>query len=293
MNSRFSVPAWVRESLIEFRPEDPDCQRSIAGIRDRISHFCDTNPEVSVVIPAYNEEKDLLTTLNSLSRQQTTYRTEILVVNNNSTDRTQEILDSCGVLSFFEPRQGISYTRQTGLEKASGTYYLNADADSIYPPGWITAHVQALKTPGVTCSYGQHSFLPDPGKSRTGLALYELLAERYFAFRRLRSREYLNVLGFNFGILRQDALDAGGFNISRQRWQDGWMAMQMLNKGRLLKITSDHARVWTSDRRLMADGSLQNALLKRIRLHSVKLFQYFAKKPAAFNHRNSQERNGI
>lgn len=279
MKSRFSVPTWVWENQIPFQPDSPEVQQRIAGIRDRLALLSDPNPEVSVVIPAYNEEKDLLSTLSTLSHQQTRFRTEIIVVNNNSTDRTQEILDACGIRSFFEPRQGISFTRQTGLEKASGHYYLNADADSMYPPGWIQAHVEALQIAGVRCSYGQHSFIPEGSAGRIGLGLYEIISERYFAFRRMRKREYLNVLGFNFGILRQDALEVGGFNVSRQRWQDGWMALEMLKKGKLHRICTEHARVWTSDRRLKADGNLFKAFTNRIKIHVVKLYEYWIKKP--------------
>lgn len=281
MGSRFSVPSWVRENQLRYEPESASGRAQIDAIRERLRRFSDPDPEVSIVIPAYNEEKDLLSTLSTLSRQETTRRVELLVVNNNSRDRTQEILDACGVRSFFEPRQGISFTRQTGLEQARGRFYINADADSLYPPGWVEAHVNTLSETGVRCSYGRHSFVPEPGQSRVGLALYEIVAETYFAFRRLRKREYLNVLGFNFGIYRQDALDVGGFNINRQRWQDGWMAMQMLRLGRLSQVKVEGGRVWTSDRRLRADGTLSQAFRRRLRLHVTKLLEYWYKKPGS------------
>jgi len=274
MASRFQVPGWVGECQGTFDPQNEGCRKRMEAIRMRMERFRDENAEVSIVIPAYNEEKDLLNTLDSLSRQEMPYRLKILVVNNNSTDRTQEILDRCGVASIFEPKQGISFTRQTGLEHALGTYYLSADADSLYPPGWATAHIQALNLPGVSCSYGQHSFLPEQGESRIWLAGYEWVAEWYFNYRRLRDKEYLNVLGFNFGVRRQDAMQAGGFNINRQRWQDGWMAMQMQKVGRLQKVSSADGRVWTSSRRLKADGSLLQAFTKRFGIHFGKLYRY-------------------
>jgi len=274
MASRFHVPVWVGECQGPFDPQNERCRQRMEGIRLRMERFRDTDPEVCIVIPAYNEEADLLNTLDTLSKQETQYHTRILVVNNNSTDRTQEILDRCGVISIFEPRQGISFTRQTGLEHALGSFYLSADADSLYPSGWLNAHVEALNLPGVACSYGQHSFLPEAGESRFWLASYELVAEWYFNYRRLRAKEYLNVLGFNFAVRRQDAIQAGGFNTNRQRWQDGWMAMQMQKMGRLHKVASSHGRVWTSSRRLKADGSLFQAFSTRLGIHFAKLYRY-------------------
>jgi len=274
MFSTLAIPKWVRDCQVSYAPADERSLRRCEEVRARLARFSDPNPEVSVVIPAYNEEKDLLGTLDSLSRQQTQYRVLLLVVNNNSTDRTQEILDRCGVTSLFEPRQGISFTRQTGLEHAKGTYYVSADADSLYPPGWIDAHVAQLKEQGVSCSYGTHSFIPEPGESRLWLYLYENIAELYFEFRRIRAREYLNVLGFNFAIRLADGLAVGGFNINRQRWQDGWMALQMMQRGSLKKVESLQGRVWTSSRRLKADGSLMQAFWKRLTIHSSKLYKY-------------------
>ncbi len=280
MKNRFSYPGWIEAHCIAYAPYTSEGAQEIARIRKSLANFSHADPEVCIVIPAFNEEKNLLSTLSSLSAQDTEYRVLLMVINNNSTDRTQEILDACGVQSVFEPRQGISYTRQTGLEHAKGTYYLSADADSIYPPGWVGAQVQALKIPGVSCSYGRHSFIPSHGKGRLWLGLYEIVGEWFFDFRRNHSKEYLNVLGFNFGFKRMDGLKIGGFNINRQRWQDGWMGMELQKLGRLHGITTADARVWTSDRRLKDDGPLFNAFLQRVKKHLTKLYQYsMQKKP--------------
>jgi glycosyltransferase involved in cell wall biosynthesis len=250
-------------------------------IRQGLARFQAADPEVSIVIPAYNEENELLRALSSLSQQETQRRVELLVINNNSSDSTQEILDACGVRSIFEPRQGISFTRQTGLESAKGRYYLSADADSVYPPGWVDAYVNALEDPGTTCAYGRYSFLPSPQSKRFWLAIHEIAAESWFHFRR-RNRDYLNVMGFNFAFRRKDGLDVGGFNIARQRWQDGWMAMQLGKRGKIALLLTESTRVWTSDRRLIADGNLRKAFWRRLRMHSAKLRRYLrddAKQP--------------
>ena len=271
---RLIQPSWVKKhNSIVFEGMEKTPASTFARIRNGLNRFKSELPEVTILIPAYNEEKDLLKTLSSISEMKSDYPTELLVVNNNSTDCTQQILDACGVRSVFEPRQGISFTRQTGLEHARGKYILNADADSIYPPGWLNAYVKALKDPAVTCVYGRHSFIPSQGSNRPVLGLYEMVAETLFDLRR-KNREFLNVLGFNFAFRKADGLKVGGFNITRQRWQDGCMAMMLLQIGKIKLVSGKDARVWTSDRRLMYDGGLGKAFVKRFIKQFALLGEY-------------------
>ncbi len=268
--SRFSIPAWVKQHHLEYKSLDEVPASTWERIRKGLEKYKTNTPEASIVIPAYNEEQNLLGTLSSFAAMQTNVATELLVVNNNSTDRTQEILDRCGVCSVFEPRQGISFTRQTGLEQARGAYILNADGDSIYPSGWANAYTKVLQNKGVTCVHGRHSFIPSPGNSRMALAFHELMAEAMFDIRN-RNYHYLNVLGFNFAFRKVDGQTVGGFNTNRQKWQDGWMAMQLMKLGRIELIRSNDARVWTSDRRLMHDGGLAKAYWRRFLKHAGRL----------------------
>ncbi|HXH19153.1 MAG TPA: glycosyltransferase, partial [Chitinophagales bacterium] len=232
-------------------------------LREQLKKYQADNPEVTIAIPAYNEEKNIAKTLASFARMNPKYRTELLVINNNSKDRTKEIINSLGVKVIDEPRQSISFARQAGLENAKGKYFLNADADSVYPDGWIDAYVEALSNPQVTCVYGTYSFIPSKDSSRFVLATYEAITRLMFLLRR-KKMDFFNVLGFNFAFRRDDGLRAGGFNTTRQRWSDGWMAMTLQQLGRIERITDERARVWTSDRRLVYDGGLLKAVWKRV-----------------------------
>lgn len=281
----FTMPQWVKEHNIDYNNIDDVSRERIEKIREGLKQFHVENPEVSIVIPAYNEEKDILKTLSSLSRIQTKYRTELIVANNNSKDRTQEILDMLGVKSVFAVNQGISYARQAGLEAAKGKYILNADSDSIYPSTWIDPYVEALKDSEVSCVYGTYSFIPSDKTTRASLAIYELVARSLFQIKR-KNVECVNVMGFNFAFRREDGLKVGGYNHNLQRHitgrsEDGWMALTLMQVGKIKMVSTPQVTVWTSDRRLMADGSLGQAFIRRVKKEASKLALYLKPKPTA------------
>lgn len=276
--NRFTLPDWVRRHP-SFWPNGHLDEARLRLLRRNLLRFRTPHPVASIVIPAYNEERTLLQTLSSLADQTTRLPVELIVANNNSRDRTQELLDRCGVRSVLVTDQGVAFARQAGLLAARGTYVLSADADCLYPPGWVDALAGPLLDLAVACTYGTYSFLPG-ASSRFTLGLYELASERAAALRR-PDREFVNVLGYNFAFRRADALAVGGFNTeaghrgavaATGRCEDGWMALSLLQKGRIDWVSSPDARVWTSPRRLEADGSLQQAFLKRARREVGRVF---------------------
>lgn len=94
-------------------------------------------PTVSVVIPAYNEERIIGRCLRALLAQ-TDQPDEIIVVDNASTDQTADIAARFpGVRVVTELRQGITFARQAGFDAAMGDVIARIDADSIVRPDWI------------------------------------------------------------------------------------------------------------------------------------------------------------
>ena len=128
---QFRVPSWVNKHQFEYENADELSNRVVSTIVFGMKKLNSNNSIASIVIPVWNEEKNIARTLSSLAAQKTDYSFEVIVVNNNSTDGTQAVLDRCGVQSFFEPRQGIPWARQAGLEEARGKYILCADGDSV------------------------------------------------------------------------------------------------------------------------------------------------------------------
>lgn len=92
--------------------------------------------KISVVIPVYNEEKYIGACLDSLFSQ-VEKPDEIIVVNNNSTDNTLEIVKKYPVKIIHEKKQGMIPTRNKGFNKAAGDIIARTDADTHVPKNWI------------------------------------------------------------------------------------------------------------------------------------------------------------
>lgn len=236
-----------------------------------------THPLISVIIAAFNEEGNIskcLTTLNNQSMPRDTY--EIIVIDNNSTDKTAEIAMSMGAEVANCPIQGVGPSRQMGLELAAGRYILCADADCLYSRDWI----KNLSSPliddiTVVVTYSAHTFIPEKGYSNTKLWIYSSL-RRIMAKYKSISRPYLNVYGMSMGFRRLQGLGVG-YPTTKQRGEDGRIAFDLMKYGKIKEV---YAPFNTSVRSLKQEGSLLKNVLHKVRNEIPYLMtNLFKKKP--------------
>ena len=91
--------------------------------------------KISVVVPAFNEERLLPGSLRSIRAAMASFdalgwSSELIVCDNNSTDRTSEIAKAAGAQVVFEPVNQISRARNAGAARALGDWIFFVDADS-------------------------------------------------------------------------------------------------------------------------------------------------------------------
>ena len=86
--------------------------------------------KLSVVVPAFNEEKLLAECLANIREAASGLDTELIVCDNNSTDRTADIARQAGAEVVFEPVNQISRARNAGAAAAGGDWLVFVDADS-------------------------------------------------------------------------------------------------------------------------------------------------------------------
>ena len=109
--------------------------------------------KLSIVIPAYNEEAYLGATLDSLRiaaeglRARAGAEVEMIVVDNNSRDRTAPVAREQGATVVHEPVQLIARARNAGAHRASGDVLVFVDADVIVPPEFLILIHEAMSDP--------------------------------------------------------------------------------------------------------------------------------------------------
>ena len=275
-------PSWIDPRLLEERTLDEIPPSFFKEINQGLTALQSGVPLVSIVIPAFNEEVSILKTLWSLSKNKTSYAVEIVVVNNNSTDRTQDVLDRLKVHSFLQVKPGWGPARQLGLEKARGKYILSADADCIYPPRWIQRMTDALVRDGVTCVHGGYRFLAPPGEARLKLFAYEALKKVIIEIRNIK-RPWFNCGGASMGYPRDLALKIG-FIERKVRGEDGRMAFELAHIGKIVRVRSSDVTVWTSPRSLDRDGGVMRSLLTRVSVESRRIKSYLRKQKVHDTH---------
>jgi glycosyltransferase involved in cell wall biosynthesis len=104
---------------------------------------------LSVIVPAFNEEKLIGRSLQAIQAalaplEQDGWRSEVIVCDNNSTDRTAELARAAGARVVFEPQNQIARARNRGAEAATGDYLLFVDADSFPSAGLLAEAAEVL-----------------------------------------------------------------------------------------------------------------------------------------------------
>ncbi len=103
-------------------------------------------PKVSVVIPAYNCEKFISTAIESVLSQ--TYGDyEVIVVNDGSTDKTDEVLSryASKIKKIYQPNKGPAEARNTGIANSEGEYVAFLDQDDAWLPDKLRMQVEVME----------------------------------------------------------------------------------------------------------------------------------------------------
>ena len=106
------------------------------------------NPKISVIIPVYNKEKTLKQCLSSVLNQ--TYKNyEVIIVDNNSNDKSKEIIREFGKKNkkmryLFESKISRGAARRKGGVNAKGEIILMIDSDCIVPKNWIKEIIEPI-----------------------------------------------------------------------------------------------------------------------------------------------------
>jgi glycosyltransferase involved in cell wall biosynthesis len=228
-------------------------------------------PTISLIIPAHNEEGYLPACLDAIMRNVAGKALEIIVVDNNSTDGTRQVIERYpGVTYVFEPRKGITRARQRGFLAASGDILAYVDADTRPPEGWIEQILEQFGShEKLACLSGPYSFYDVSGLRN------RISAGWFVAARPLYGLTGYMLVGGNFAI-RRDALDKmGGFDSTIEFYgEDVDIAKRARKQGKVL--FSPRFVMPTSGRRMASQGFVKTAMIYFINYFSIA----FRGKPA-------------
>ncbi len=129
---------------------------------------------LSIIIPAFNEERYISATLEHINKAIAYLRTksqrqvEIIVMDNASTDRTAEIAESLGAKVLHETVRNIGHVRNVGAKAAAGDAFVFIDADVLVPENILARIGETMDSP--ECAGGAVTI--DHRPKRTLIRLY-------------------------------------------------------------------------------------------------------------------------
>ena len=244
----------------------------VDGIRERLSTLQSGEPLVSVVVIAYNEERRLSSCLWSLSELKSKYPLEIIGVNNNSSDRTEQVYQAFGIPYCNETKQSPGYARQCGLVHARGKYHFFIDADTVYPSCYVDLMMDKLSKPDVSCVGTFWSYFPDEQHSAMGLFFFELIRDTFLWVQHFKRPE-LNIRGMTFAF-RADYARQIKIRTDIRRGEDGSLALELKKYGKIAFLYNRKARPVTGYGTLN-EGSLLQSLWNRIKIQGKGITRIF------------------
>lgn len=213
--------------------------------------------KVSILIPAYNEEKTIIKCLEALKKIQgkSIYPMEIIVCNNNSSDNTEKVIrkNFPDVIVVNEQRQGIGFARQTAFEYSTGAVIACLDADTIPDPDWVIQGMKHFSDENVLSVAGLCRFSTDYKFA----FLINIIQLTIFPILHFVSRLFGKggmMLGGNVFIRRHALKSIGGFDQEMTFWgEDARTAQQIARLGGKMKY-SPFVQAETSSRRFIENG---------------------------------------
>ena len=267
---------WYNKYLTIYGKSFKDIPNDVLDtIKEQLARKQSVEPLISVVVIAYNEEKRLAACLWSLSELQTVFPIEILGVNNNSNDCTEELYQRLGLPYFNEKKQSPGFARQCGLENAKGKYHFCIDADTLYPPRYIDLMMTKLARPDVSCVSSFWSFFPDEQHSAIGLFFFELIRDTFLFVQHFKRPE-LCVRGMVFAF-KTDLARQVKIRTDIRRGEDGSLALSLKPYGKIAFLYNRQARPVTGYGTI-GTQSMWQSFIHHVKVQGRGLSRIFYKK---------------
>ena len=187
-------------------------------------------PQVSVVIPAYNQAHYLTLAISSVLAQ--TFRDfEVIVVDDGSTDDTPLKAQQFGdvIRYIYQDNQGLAGTRNTGICQARGEYIAFLDSDDEWTPTFLETMMSLVaQYPDAAVYYSGACYMDADGRELPQLATSQVVPPEAM-YQTLLRANFLNCCAVL--VRRSVAIDAGLFDLAFRRLQDWEFWLRLLRAG--------------------------------------------------------------
>lgn len=222
--------------------------------------------KLSVVIPFYNEEKLIEKCLHSILNQTIDKKDyEIILVDNNSTDRTSEIARKMGVIPVsYKDRKGAIWAKQFGAKRAKGEIIVVTDADAIVEKTWLENILKIFEDKKLMCIGGTVLATGNNKMSINILKFFDFFAQ----ICQIVGIPF--IWGTNMAVRKSAFEKVGGFN-TRLKTGDDWEFVL-----RIQKEYGIRSALYTNKLKVKASPRKQNSLKQLIPYVSIGIINFFS-----------------
>jgi len=238
-------------------------------------------PLVSVIIPAYNAERFLMTTLDSVFAQ-TYSNLQVIVINDASTDSTAEVLKNCSdprlQIISLKCNRHAAYARNAALPFVKGEYIAYLDSDDLWHPEKIEKQIYFLEEhPQYGACFTWASIIDENGEPRAIDDPDSIWLHRAFHQPHRMQKEHLlhmltkgNFLSSSSSVIRSKIIhEIGGQNVSLVQLHDFEHWIRLLSKYDIYILCEE----LTAYRRIVDGASISSvSSMVKIRTYNEDVF---------------------
>ncbi|MFH2118645.1 MAG: glycosyltransferase family A protein [Candidatus Paceibacterota bacterium] len=220
-------------------------------------------PLISVVIPAFNEEKYLPACLKCLTEQSFDQPYEIIVADNNSTDETHAIAKKFGVKVILAKEKGYVFAAIAGIGATRGKIIAMTDADTRVPKNWLKRIHQAFtQYPQAVAIGGTFQYYDGSRIIRLIIKILNSIHPRLII---------ASLSGMNMSFKKEAYEAVGGFDRNINLQADSYIGNQLMKYGKIIILRDN--QVLSSSRRMSTPlQTISEVLVRIVNAFSLKIF---------------------
>ncbi len=190
---------------------------------------------ISVIVPAFNAEKTIGACLDALLAQSAPRDLyEIIVVDDGSTDKTRQVVESRGVKTLTQPNRGAAAARNLGAQNARGDILLFIDADSVPDARWVEAMVAPFADSSIAGASGEKK------TRQTNLWARYVQLEYDYKYDRMDAHRTTDFIDSSTAAYRREIfLSNHGFDTTLMEAEDTDLSFRLSERGCAMVLARD------------------------------------------------------